>query len=116
MISSAGNSLYRYKRLSFGVNNAPKQYQNIIRHTIANCTCATNIADDIVVHGRTTEEHHLEHAWQKSGAIAIEWLHERNLTLDKDKYKIGMNQIVLMGLLWSELLYGSRIQTKMPEF
>ena len=56
-ISSAGNSLYRYKRLSFGVNSAPEQYQNIIRHTIANCLCATNIADDIVVHGRTTEEH-----------------------------------------------------------
>ena len=57
IISSAGNSLYSYKRLSFGVNSAPEQYQNIIRHTIANCHCATNIADDIVVHGRATEEH-----------------------------------------------------------
>ena len=62
IISSAGNSSYLYKTLSFGVNNAPEQNQNIIRHTIANCPCATNIADDIVVHGRTTEEHHLEHA------------------------------------------------------
>jgi len=32
---SAGDSLYRYKRLSTGVNmNAPEQYQNIIRHSI----------------------------------------------------------------------------------
>ena len=44
---SAGDSLFRYKRLSFGVNSAPEQYQNIIRQTIADCPGATNIADDI---------------------------------------------------------------------
>ena len=54
---SAGDSLYRHKRLSFGVNSAPEQYQNIIRQTIADYPGATNIADDIVVYGRTTEEH-----------------------------------------------------------
>jgi len=47
---SAGDSLFRYKRLSFGLNSAPEQYQNIIRQTIADCPGATNIADDIVVH------------------------------------------------------------------
>ena len=54
---SAGDSLFRYKRLSFGINSAPEQYQNIVRQTIAGCPGATNIADDIVVHGKTTEEH-----------------------------------------------------------
>ena len=55
---SDGDSLYRYKRLSSGMNmNAPEQYQNIIRHAIADCPGATNIADDIVVYEWTTEEH-----------------------------------------------------------
>lgn len=46
----AGDSLYRYKRLSFGVNSAPEQYQNIIRETIADCQGTINIADDIVMY------------------------------------------------------------------
>ena len=54
---SAGDSLFRNKRLSFGINSAPEQYQNIVRQTIAGCPGATNIADDIVVHGKTTEAH-----------------------------------------------------------
>ena len=57
---SDGDSLYRYKRLSTGMNmNAPEQYQNIIRlwNAIADCPGATNIADDIVVYEWTTEEH-----------------------------------------------------------
>jgi len=28
---SAGDSMFRYKRLSFGINSAPEQYQNIVR-------------------------------------------------------------------------------------
>ena len=75
---SAGDSLYRYKRLSFGVNSAPEQYQNIIRQTIADCPGATNIADDLVVYGRTTEEH------DSNMVILLEQLQERNLTLNKD--------------------------------
>ena len=39
------------------MNSTPEQYQNIIRQTIADCPGATNIADDIVVYGRTAEEH-----------------------------------------------------------
>ena len=51
------DGLYRYKRLSFGVNAAPKKFQHIIRQVLADCPGTVNIADDIVVHGRTTEEH-----------------------------------------------------------
>ena len=51
------DSLYPYKRLSFGENSAPEQYQNVIRQKIADCPGLTNIADDIVVYGRTTEEY-----------------------------------------------------------
>ena len=90
---SAGDSLFRYKRLSFGINSAPEQYQNIVRQTIAGCPGATNIADDIVVHGKTTEEH------DRNLVTLLNKLQQRNLTLNKDKCKIGMNQIVFMGLI-----------------
>ena len=90
---SADDLLFRYKRLSFGINNAPEQYQNIVRQTIAGCPGATNIADDIVVHGKTTEDH------DRNLVTLLNWLQERNLTLNKDKCKIGMSQIVFMGLL-----------------
>ena len=91
--SLAGDSLSRYKRLSFGINSAPEQYQNIVRQTIAGCPGATNIADDIVVHGKTTEDH------DRNLVTLLKRLQERNLTLNKDKCKIGMSQIVFMGLL-----------------
>ena len=90
---SAGDSLLCYKRLSFGLKSAPEQYQNIIRQTIADCPGATNIADYIVVHGKTTEEH------DRNLITLVHRLQERNLTLNKDNCKIGMSQIVFKRLL-----------------
>ena len=90
---SADDSLFRYKRLSYGVNSAPEQYQHIIRQTITGCPGATNIADDIVVHGKTTEDH------DRNLITLLDRLQERNLTLHKDKCKFRMSQIVFMGLL-----------------
>ena len=60
------------------MNSAPEQYQNIIRQTIADCPGATNIANDIVIYGRTTEEH------GSNLVTLLERLQERNLTLNKD--------------------------------
>ena len=51
------DELYRYKRLSFGVNAAPEKFQHIIRHVLADCPTTVNIADDIVINGRTTDGH-----------------------------------------------------------
>ena len=43
--------------------------------------------------GKTTEEH------DRNLITLLHCLQERNLTLNKDKCKIGMSQIVFMGLL-----------------
>lgn len=93
---SAGDTFYRYKMSSFGVNSAPEQYQNIFKETITDCPSATNVADDIVVYEQTTEEH------ESNLVTLLERLQERNRTLNKDKCKIEMNQIVFMGLLLGE--------------
>ena len=109
---SDGDSLYRYKRLSTGMNmNAPEQYQNIIRHAIADCPGATNIADDIVVYEWTTEDN------DRNLVTLLERLQERNLTLNKDKSKSGMiNQIVFMGLLLSQHVKGSTEEKVRTQF
>ena len=78
------------------MNSAPEQYQNIFKQTLTDCPSATNVADDIVVYEQTTEEH------DSNLVTLLERLQGRNRTLNKDKCKIGMNQIVFMGLLLSE--------------
>ena len=51
------DGIFRYKRLSFGVNAAPKKYQHIVTQTMAGLKGVANIADDLVVHGKDSEEH-----------------------------------------------------------
>lgn len=84
----AVDSLFCYKRLSFGVNSVPEQYQNIIGQTINDCQGAINIADDIGVLGKTKEEH------DRNLITSLQRLQERNLTLSKKRCKIGISQIV----------------------
>ena len=91
-----GYSLFRYKRMSFGMNNAPEQHQIIFRQTTAGCPGATNIEDDIVVHGKTTVEH------DRNAVALLNRLQEGNLTPNKDECKIGMSQIVFMGMYLNE--------------
>ena len=91
--------------------NAPEQYQNIIRHALADCPGATNIADDIVVYEWTTEDN------DRNLVTLLERLQERNLTLNKDKSKSGMiNQIVFMGLLLSQHVVGSTEEKVRTQF
>ena len=44
------DGIFRYKRLSFGVNAAPEKYQHIITQTMAGLKGVANIVDDFVVH------------------------------------------------------------------
>ena len=41
----------------FRITSAPEQYQRIINDILKSCKGVVNIADDIVVHGATIEEH-----------------------------------------------------------
>ena len=46
------DGLFRYKRLSFGVNSAPKKYQKIITQVISDIGGVQNIADDLIAHAK----------------------------------------------------------------
>ena len=49
--------LFRYKRLMFGMNTAFEVFQRTLKHGLSNYEGQNNISDDIIVYGRTQEEH-----------------------------------------------------------
>lgn len=83
--------LYRYKRLMFGINAAPEKYQHVVSQVLSGCEGVANISDDIVVYGRTREEH------DKRLDRVLRRLSEKNLTLNKEKCTFGADEITFMG-------------------
>ncbi|XP_036347851.1 uncharacterized protein LOC118757229, partial [Rhagoletis pomonella] len=49
--------LFRYKRLMFGINSAPEIFQRVIEKLLCSCNNAFNYIDDIIVFGKTEQEH-----------------------------------------------------------
>ena len=54
-ISSFG--VYRYKRLTMGVNASPEHFQYIIQQALAGLEGVQNMADDILLYADSIEEH-----------------------------------------------------------
>ena len=71
--------LFRYKRLSFGVNAAPENFQHVIRQIIADVEGVVNIADDLIVQVKTISEH------DQNLHKLLPKLEEKNLTLSGEK-------------------------------
>ena len=87
------DGIFRYKRLSFGVNASPEKYQHIVTQTMAGLKVVANIADDLVVHGQDCEEH------DRNMIKVLERLKERGLTMNAEKCTFRMTKVVFMGLL-----------------
>lgn len=49
--------IYRYKRLNFGISSASEIFQATISSLLRGIKGAQNISDDIVVYGKTQEDH-----------------------------------------------------------
>ena len=73
--------LFRYKKLMFGISCAPEMYQRVIQQALEGCEDVRNIYDDIIVHGKTAEQHdtRLEKAFGR--------IQEKGLPLNKEKCK-----------------------------
>ena len=87
--------LYRYKRLMFGISSAPELYQHTIQQVLAGCEGAYNIHDDIIIHGRSVEEH--DARLRKT----MECIQEKGLTLNREKCVFQMSKLTFMGYLLS---------------
>ena len=80
----------------FGINFAPEVYQDVIQRTLQGCEGVANISHDIIVHGRSTEEHN------KRLQQVLERLKEKNLTLNAEKCKFHMTQLAFVGLVLTD--------------
>jgi hypothetical protein len=88
--------LFRFKRLNFGVNSAPELYQHVLRQVLINCPGTANIADDIIVHGSSEEEHN------QRLLCVFKRLAEAGLTLNPEKCLYKLSQLEFMGIILSE--------------
>ncbi len=87
--------LYRYKRLFFGVNSASEIFHNIIRERLSDIKGVMNAHDDILIHGKTKDEHdeRLTRVRQR--------LTQLNLTTQKEKEQICKTKIKFWGVIIS---------------
>lgn len=83
--------LMRFKRLMFGINCAPEIFQRIITEMLACIDGVIVYIDDIVVAGKTREEH------DRRLKQVLAALKENNAKLNTKKYVIGVNELEILG-------------------
>jgi hypothetical protein len=83
--------LFRYKRLMFGINAAPEIYQKEVSKIIQGLPGVANLADDIIIHATTREEHdrRLNEVFSR--------LELANMTVNKNKCAVGVQQVEFLG-------------------
>ena len=88
--------LMRYKRLNFGISSAAEIFQNVIRETLEGIDGAKNISDDILVFGKSHEEH------DKTLRAVFQRLREKGLTLNKSKCEYSKDKLEFFGYVFSK--------------
>ena len=88
--------LRRYKRLIFGISSAAEIFQNTLCTTLEGLKGTRNISDDILVFGRTQEEHdeNLEATFTR--------IQQKGLTLNKHKCEFNKDKIEFFGYIFSK--------------
>lgn len=88
--------IFRYKRLNFGISSASEIFQETVRNQIQDIENVRNISDDILVYGKTQEEHDI--ALNRT----FKRLNDRGLTLNKQKCELNKNRITFFGVVFSD--------------
>ena len=88
--------LYRYKRLFFGVNSASEIFQETIRQVLADISGAVNLSDDILIYGRSQDEH--DACLRK----VLQRLTEKGLTLNKEKCEYNKTSLEFLGHIFGQ--------------
>ena len=83
---------FRFKRMPFGLKNAPAHFQHMVEKVLRSCSEFTlPYIDDILIFSASTEEH-LEHIGRVLGA-----LREAGLTARPSKCQWGMKYLTYLG-------------------
>lgn len=83
--------LMRFKRLTFGINSAPEIFQRIMCEMLAGIDGVVVYIDDVVVWGKTREEH------DERLAKVLAALESNRALLNKDKCLIGVSELEILG-------------------
>ena len=87
--------LFRMKRLSMGVTNAPECFQYTIQKVLNGLAGVLNMADDIVVFGHDAQEH------QDGLFKVMDRMLECGLTLSEEKWEFGLSSVKCLGHIFS---------------
>ena len=82
---------FRYKRLPFGLANAPSAYMKVISNILKDCRNTTSYLDDILIFGRTVEE------YDKCLQITLNRLKEYGIILNKSKCLYNQTSLPFFG-------------------
>jgi hypothetical protein len=84
--------LYWYRRLHMGIASASEIFTEKIREMLADLSGQVNMTDDILMFGRSREEH------QRNLLAVLKRLEERGLTLNIDKSEFYKDELKFFGL------------------
>lgn len=93
----SGEAMYRCCRLPFGLCNAPDIFQEIMQSTIlSGCKGVVNYLDDILIVGRTKEEH------DENLKEVLARLQDHNVEINTDKCALNRQEVTFLGFKLSE--------------
>lgn len=86
--------MFRYVRLPFGLCNAPDIFQEVLqRKILGGCKGVKNYLDDIIVHGKTKEEH------DTNLAAVLACLDEHNVKINTSKCIFASQSVKFLGFI-----------------
>ena len=88
--------LRRYKRLIFGLSSSAEIFQNTLQNALSGLKGVKNISDDIIVFGKTQEEH------DRNLEATFARLKEKNLTLNRQKCEFNKDKLVFYGYIFGK--------------
>lgn len=87
-----GDTLYRYRRLPFGLTNAPDIFQETLQTIVlAGCEGCINYLDDILVHGKSKQEH------DENLAKVMNCLQNHNVKINDSKCALRKRSVKFLG-------------------
>ena len=87
---------FRYKRLPFGLANAPSAYMKVIFHILRDCPNAVSYLDDILIFGKDLTEH------DRCLHSTLRKLEEYGITLNEDKCQYRQTCVQFLGRILSK--------------
>ncbi|KAH9387479.1 uncharacterized protein NEMAJ01_2375, partial [Nematocida major] len=91
-----GNQHYIYKRMPFGLKNAPQVFQRIMQNCLGDLPFLKIFLDSLLVHSKNQEEHN-EHL-----KLLYERLKEHNIILNPEKTHFSQTKVEYLGHIVTE--------------